>query len=82
MNLTMSPRDGMATALMMCGSWLERKSAKFMVIATHGTRGTGAMMSRAVLLAPPGSMGAGEPLTESSISWLGLDGLVSDGAVA
>lgn len=76
MNLTMAPQDGMATALLMCTSWLERKSARFMVVATHSTSSSGAMMSRAVLLAPPGFTGSGDPLTESTISWL-----VSDGAV-
>jgi hypothetical protein len=80
MNLTMAPQDGLATALLLCTSWLERKSARFMVVATHSTGSSGAMMSRAVLLAPPEFAGAGAPLTESTISWLGSGGPADEAA--
>jgi hypothetical protein len=70
MNLTMAPRDGVPIALAMSAGWLERKAALFMVVATHSTHGSGAMMSRAVLLAPRGFSGSGKPMTESVIAWL------------
>jgi hypothetical protein len=70
MNLTMAPREGVPVALTMCAGWLARKTARFMVVATHCTGSSGAMKSRAILLAPSGFQGTGEPLTESVISWL------------
>lgn len=70
MNLTMAPRDGVPIAFAMCTGWLARKAARFMVVATHSTHGSGAMMSRAVLLAPRGFTGSSKPLTESVIAWL------------
>ncbi len=70
MNLTMTPRDGVPIALAMCAGWLTRKAARFMVVATEFTHGSGAMMSRAVLLAPRGFTGSSKPMTESVVAWL------------
>jgi len=70
MNLTMAPRDGIPVALTLCAGWLERNVAKLMVVATCGAGSSGTMMSRALLLAPPGFSGSGAPLTESVITWL------------
>jgi hypothetical protein len=49
---------------------MARKAARFMVVATECTQVSGAMMSRAVLLAPRGFTGPGKPLTESVVAWL------------
>jgi hypothetical protein len=70
MNLTMVPHDGIPVALTLCAGWLERKIARFMVVATCHTSSSGTMMSRALLLAPSGFTGSGTPLTESVINWL------------
>ena len=70
MNLTMALRDGIPVALTLCAGWLERKIAKLMIVAACGAGSSGTMMSRAVLLAPPGFSWSGSPLTESLISWL------------
>jgi hypothetical protein len=70
MNLTMAPQDGVPVAMMLCAGWLKRKAARFMIVATHCAGGSGAMMSRAVLLAPSGFPGSGKPLTDSTVSWL------------
>ena len=70
MNLTMVPRDGVPIALTLCAGWLERKIARLMVVATCSTGSSGAMMSRALLLAPPEFSESGTPLTESAITWL------------
>jgi hypothetical protein len=70
LNLTMAPRDGVPIALAMCAGWLKRKAARLIVVATQYTHASGAMMSRAALLAPREFTGSGEPLTESTIAWL------------
>jgi hypothetical protein len=70
MNLTMTPREGIPVALTLCAGWLARKAAKFIVVATCGAGNSGAMMSRALLLAPPEFSGPAAPLTESVIAWL------------
>jgi hypothetical protein len=70
MNLTMALRDGIPAALTLGEGWLERKIAKLMIVAACGASSSGTMMSRAVLLAPPGFSESGSPLTESLISWL------------
>lgn len=70
LNLTMAPRAGVSIALAMGAGWLKRKAARFMVVATEYTHASGAMMSRAVLLAPGGFTGPGKPLTESVVAWL------------
>jgi hypothetical protein len=70
LNLTMDPREGLPTALTMCEGWLTRNVAPFMVVAASRADGSGAIMSRAVLLAPPGFAGSDAPLTESSLAWL------------
>jgi hypothetical protein len=70
MNLTMALRDGIPVALTLGAGWLERKIAKLMIVAACGAGSSGTMMSRAVLLAPPGFSWSGSPLTESLISWL------------
>jgi hypothetical protein len=69
-NLTMDPRDGLPVALTLCAGWLKRKAARLMVVAACRAVSPAAMISRAVLLAPPGFLGAGAPLTESDLSWL------------
>jgi hypothetical protein len=73
LNLTMTPRDGFPVALIMCAAWLERKAARFMVVATHRAGSAGALMSRAVLVAPAGFSGAGKPIAESA-AWLTFSG--------
>jgi hypothetical protein len=74
LNLTMEPRDGVPVALGLCAGWLARRVAPFIVVAGCRADGSGAIMSRAVLLAPTGFSGAGEPLTELVIDWLaGVD---------
>ncbi len=75
LNLTMDPRDGLAVALTMCASWLQRKAARMMVVATCRDLGPEKMMSRAVLLAPSEFSGPSEPLTESKADWLTSCGL-------
>ena len=70
MNLTMAPEDGIPVALTLCAGWLARKAAKLMVVATCSVTNSGTMMSRALLLAPPGFSESGTPLTESVITWL------------
>jgi hypothetical protein len=70
MNLTMAPRDGIPVALTLCAGWLERKIAKLMVVATCSASSSGDLMSRALLLAPPGFSGPATPLTEAEITWL------------
>lgn len=70
MNLTMAPRDGVPIALAMCVGWLQRGAARFMVVATQYTGGSGAMTSRAILLAPREYQGSQKPLTESVMAWL------------
>jgi hypothetical protein len=79
MNLTMAPRDGVPVALIVCANWLARKVARFMVVAAHRTSCSGAMMSRAELLAPPEFSGTGKPLTESTAAWL-MSVVPGDGA--
>jgi hypothetical protein len=81
LNLTMAPEDGIPVALMMCAAWLERRAARFMVVATCRASGAAGMMSHAVLLAPPGFSGPGKPLTQSVVSWLAM-GDTADGAIA
>ena len=70
MNLTMAPREGIPVALTLCAGWLERKAAKFMVVATCGASSSGVMMSRALLLALSEYSEPGKPLTEAVITWL------------
>ncbi|MGA3160341.1 MAG: hypothetical protein ABSC77_03920 [Terracidiphilus sp.] len=70
MNLTMTPQDGIPVALTLCARWLERKTAKFIVLAACGAGTSGTMRSRALLLAPPGFSGPVTPLTEEMITWL------------
>jgi|CZKF01.1.fsa_nt_gi hypothetical protein len=70
MNVTMAPQDGIPIALTLCAGWLERNVAKLMVLSAFRTGSSGAMMSRALLLAPPGFSESGAPLTESVITWL------------
>ena len=70
MNLTMAPEDGISVALTLCAGWLERKIAKLMIVATCSASSSGDLMSRALLLAPPGFSELGTPLTESVITWL------------
>jgi hypothetical protein len=74
LNLTMTPHDGIPMALMMCAAWLERKAARFMVVAAHRAGGPGLMLSRAVLVAPAGFLGSGRPIVESAASWLTFSG--------
>jgi hypothetical protein len=73
LNLTMTPRDGLPVALTMCAAWLERKAARFMVLATHRAGNAGTPMSRAVLVAPARFSGAGKPIMESA-AWLMFSG--------
>jgi hypothetical protein len=70
MNLTMAPRDGVPVAMILCANWLARGAARFMIVATHSAGISGSMFSRAVLLAPAGFPGSGEPLTEVATDWL------------
>lgn len=60
--LTMPPREGVPVAMRLCAGWLERKAAQLMLVAATRTNASGATMSRAVLLAPPGFTGPGAPL--------------------
>jgi hypothetical protein len=74
LNLTMEPREGVPVALGLCAGWLTRNVAPFIVIAACRADGSGAIMSRAVLLAPAEFSGVGAPLTESGFDWLaGVD---------
>jgi hypothetical protein len=74
LNLTMEPRDGLPTALTLCEGWLKREVAPFIVVAACRAGGSGSIMSRAVLLAPPGFTGSNAPLTQSVLSWMaGVD---------
>jgi hypothetical protein len=70
MNLTMTPRDGTPVALTLCAGWLERKAAKFIVVAACSAGISGAMRSHALLLAPTGFPGPAKPLTKELIAWL------------
>jgi hypothetical protein len=85
-NLTMDPLDGLPVALALCAGWLQRKAARLMVLATCRAGAPAAIVSRAVLLAPPGFpgsgfKGSGAPLTASKLSWLAA-GLPAKGAAA
>ena len=73
MNLTMDPREGIPVALTLCEGWLTRKVAASMVVAAFRAGSSGSMLSRAVLLAPPGLPGSGAPLTESTVHWLAVN---------
>jgi hypothetical protein len=79
MNLTMAPQDGVPVALTLCAGWLGRKTARLMVVATCRGNGSIPVLSRAVLLAPPGFSQSNTPLSESMISWLASCGPVSSG---
>jgi hypothetical protein len=70
MNLTMTPRDGIPVALTLCAGWLERKTAKLIVVAACSAGTSGTMRSHALLLAPTGFPGPATPLTEELIAWL------------
>jgi hypothetical protein len=70
MNLTMDPRDGLPLALTLCAGWLGRKAARLMVVAACRVGASGAIKSRALLLAPPGFLESGAPLTEPDLDWL------------
>jgi hypothetical protein len=70
MNLTMDPRDGLPVALTLCAGWLGRKAARLMIVAACRVSTSAAMRSRALLLAPAGSLESGSPLTKSQLSWL------------
>lgn len=70
MNLTMDPRDGVPVAMTVCAGWLGRNAARLMVVAACRAVNSVAMISRALLLAAPGFLDSGAPLTESAISWL------------
>ncbi len=70
LNLTMEPPEGVPVALGLCEGWLTRKVAPFLVVAGCRADASGAILSRAVLLAPTEFSGPGAPLTESVISWL------------
>ncbi|MGA3081576.1 MAG: hypothetical protein ABSD44_09360 [Terracidiphilus sp.] len=74
MNLTMAAREGVPVALTLCAGWLGRKTARLMLVATCRGNGSIPGLSRAVLLAPPGLLQSGKPLTESAISWLAFSG--------
>jgi hypothetical protein len=78
MNLTMAPLNGVPVALILCAGWLERKAARFMVVATHRTCNSGAMASRAVLVAPAGFPGSGKPMTQSDAAWLAFSAPASE----
>ncbi len=81
MNLTMDPRDGLPLALTLCAGWLERKAARLMVVAACRVSSSGAIQSRAMLLAPHGLLDSGAPLTEPDLAWLAA-GDPADGAGA
>jgi hypothetical protein len=74
MNLTMAPQEGIPVALTLCAGWLGRKTARLMLVATCRGNGSIPVLSRAVLLAPPGLLQSGTLLTESAISWLASRG--------
>jgi hypothetical protein len=81
MNLTMDPRDGLPVALTLCAGWLKRKAAQLMVVAACRAGTSGAIKSRAMLLAPSGLLESGAPLTELELAWLAA-GDPADGASA
>jgi hypothetical protein len=81
MNLTMAPQDGVPVALILCAGWLSQKAARLIVMATHRTYASGAMASRAVLIAPAGFTDPGKPFTESAAAWLSFIG-PADGVAA
>ena len=70
LSLTMDPQDGLATALTLCQTWLARKAARLMVVATCRTDASGATLARALLIAPPRVLAAGRPLTAAELDWL------------
>lgn len=70
LNLTMDPQDGLPVAINLCSAWLARKVAPFMIVTTCRAGSSGAMLSRAALLAPAGFSGSDAPLTESLMTWL------------
>jgi len=80
-NLTMDPRDGLPVALALCAGWLKRKAAQLMVVAACRAGTSGAIKSRAMLLAPSGLLESGAPLTELELAWLAA-GDPADGASA
>jgi hypothetical protein len=76
LNLTMSIDDGLPTALQMCSTWLMRRTARFMVLATFKSSGPNNSLGRAVLLADPDiSENAGKPITQEVTEWLSPSGI-------
>ncbi len=70
LNLTMDPPEGVPVAHMLCQGWLTRKTANLMVMAACRAGSSGAILSRALLLASPGTSDIGAPLTASELHWL------------
>ena len=71
LNLTMGIDDGLPTALQMCSTWLVRRTARFMVLATLKSYSPNNSLSRAVLLADPDvSENTGKPITPEVTDWL------------
>jgi hypothetical protein len=72
LNFTMLPDNGVPVALKLCTGWLNRRVARYMVLATFRAADLTTGFSRAVLLAYPElSTGPVNQLTRSSVSdWL------------
>ena len=72
LNFTMPPESGVPVALQLCGGWLTRRVARYMVLATYRAASLTTGFSRAVLLADAAASGGRENLqTSSSVSdWL------------
>jgi hypothetical protein len=76
LNLTMGIDHGLPTALQMCSTWLARRTARFMVLATFKSYGPNNSLGRAVLLADPDvSENAGKPITQEVTDWLSPAGI-------
>jgi len=71
LNLTMRPEDGVPVALQICASWLTRRSARWMVLATFRAESAGTGFSRAILLAQADQLRKpGNSSIQSAAEWL------------
>jgi hypothetical protein len=70
MNVTMSLQEGVPVAALICSAWLQRESAKRMVLATFRKTPAGQRLGRAVLLSHGMLTGGQMPFDPESSAWL------------
>lgn len=70
LNLVNSPADGVQPALAICQGWLQRRMARFMLIATCTSTVGQCRCARAVLLAAQGAAATEDRMTPAVARWL------------